>query len=65
MNYIKSLPKREKMPLKDLIPNASEVAIDLLSKMLVYNPDKRYTAEQCLEHEFFKDFKDKINLSKC
>jgi serine/threonine protein kinase len=32
---------------------ASEQAKDLLAKMLVWNPDKRPTAQVCLNHPFF------------
>ena len=30
-------------------------AIDLIKKMLDYNPQKRITAQQCLQHSFFKN----------
>lgn len=82
MRYIKQLPAREKIPFTELFPSANPLAIDLLSKMLVFNPDKRYfikninlliiyyiifiyryTAEQCLQHEYFS--KDNINLKTC
>ena len=33
-----------------------EVAIDLLLKLLVFNPKKRLTAEQALEHPYVADF---------
>ncbi len=41
MQYIKSLPKRAKLNWTDLFSNANPLAIDLLSKMLIYNPSKR------------------------
>ena len=34
---------------------SSKSAIDLLSKMLTINPQRRWSAEQCLSHEYFKD----------
>jgi len=54
--YMKSLPKRSKLPLKNLYPEASSLALDLLEKMLVFNPDKRYTAEECLAHPYFEEY---------
>ena len=32
--------------------------IDLLSKMIVFNPDKRLSVEECLEHPYVKSIKD-------
>lgn len=56
LDYMKSLPKRTKLPLKNLYPDANPVALDLLEKMLVFNPDKRYTAEECLGHPYFEEY---------
>lgn len=54
IKYIKSLPKRTKQNFKTLYPKANPVALDLLSKMLVFNPDRRYTIKECLEHPYFE-----------
>jgi len=56
LDYMKSLPKRSKLPLKNLYPNANPLALDLLEKMLVFDPDKRYTAEECLAHPYFEEY---------
>jgi len=52
--YIKGLPKRNKQHWTTLYPKANPLALDLLSKMLVFNPMKRYTVEQCLTHPYFE-----------
>lgn len=54
IKYIKSLPRRTKQNLKTLYPKANPVALDLLSKMLVFNPDRRYTVKECIEHPYFE-----------
>jgi mitogen-activated protein kinase 1/3 len=53
--FVKSLPKRSKQPWASLYPSSNPVALDLLSKMLTFNPHKRYTVEQCLAHPYFED----------
>ena len=52
VEYIRALPKRDRVPFEKLYPNASKEAIDLLSKMLVFDPRKRITAAESLEHEY-------------
>ena len=37
------------------LTHVSPKIIDLMNKMLEYDPDKRLTAKQCLNHECFKD----------
>ena len=41
------------------------LCVDLLSHMLVYNPKKRYTAEECLKHPLFQDIYEKLPPEKC
>jgi len=50
-----SLPHYEKQDFKTLIPGVSEDALDLLSKMLVFNPDKRWSVEECLSHSYLSE----------
>ncbi|OHS95334.1 CMGC family protein kinase [Tritrichomonas foetus] len=40
--------------LSKLMPDASPQAIDLISQMLRYDPSKRPSAQQALQHPFFK-----------
>lgn len=42
--------------LAQLIPNASEDAIDLMNKMMTFDPQKRITPAQALKHPYFEGF---------
>ena len=52
--YIKNLPKRNRQSFTTLFPKANPVALDLLNHMLVFNPNKRFSVEQCLNHPYFE-----------
>lgn len=55
INYIKGLPKRVKQPWKSIFPNvieiifnivkSSDLILDLISKMITFDPEKRWTVE--------------------
>jgi p38 MAP kinase len=71
---VKSLPKRERQPLAQKFKNADPLgkifaapvymndanlaAIDLLERMLVFDPKKRISAEQGLAHEYLGPYHD-------
>lgn len=48
------MPKREGKDFKAFFQGANENAIDLLQKMLVYDPEDRITVEQALAHPYLK-----------
>ena len=50
----------KKMDYKQILPNASSEALDLLDKMLQFDPDVRYTINECLNHKYFKDMDNTI-----
>lgn len=45
--------------LVDVLPQADDVSLDLLTQLLQFNPDKRITADQCLIHPYVARFHDK------
>ncbi|OMJ78032.1 hypothetical protein SteCoe_22275 [Stentor coeruleus] len=51
--FISKLAKKEKEKWSTIYPKANSVALDLIDKMLVFNPLKRWSVKQCLEHPYF------------
>ena len=58
---ISKLPRIEPKPWKDVFKNKTndELFIDLVSKLLVYEPTKRFSPYQALLHPYFDDLKNK------
>jgi len=46
-------PQYPPQNLQTIIPNASEEACNLMMNMLSWDPNKRFSASQCLQHSFF------------
>ncbi|KAI9593563.1 kinase-like domain-containing protein [Syncephalis fuscata] len=57
-DYIRSLPFKKKIPFKNMFPEASPLALDLLEKMLTFNPQKRITCEEALAHPYLEAYHD-------
>lgn len=56
--YIKSLPFTRGIHLSHLYPHADPLAIDLLQKMLVFDPTKRITVVEALQHPYMSGLYD-------
>ncbi|CAF3650776.1 unnamed protein product [Adineta steineri] len=47
-----------KKPFDNLIPNITDESLDLLRRLLQFNPDKRMSAEEGLRHSFVASFQN-------
>jgi len=58
--YLRSLSqkKKNKINFKTKFPGSSDESLDLLQKMLIFDPHKRITVNECLEHSFFQSIRD-------
>lgn len=57
-SYLQSLPYKPKVPWTKLYPNADPNALDLLDKMLTFNPHKRIVVENALAHPYLEQYYD-------
>lgn len=57
-DYIRSLPFKKRIPFSRLFPNANPSAVDLLEKLLTFNPTKRITVEEALKHPYLEPYHD-------
>jgi serine/threonine protein kinase len=59
------MEKRQKQSWDKMFPTASQQAIDLMSKLLVFDPKKRLTAQQALEHPYMQELHDPEDEPVC
>ena len=53
---LESLPPTKPKKLRDMFPTASDEALDLIKNLLQFNPNKRLTATQALQHPYVAQF---------
>jgi serine/threonine protein kinase len=53
-----NFPPKEGSGIEKLIPHVIPECIDLISKLLAYNPDDRLSARQALRHPYFRELRD-------
>ncbi|KAJ5170415.1 bZIP transcription factor bZIP-1 [Penicillium coprophilum] len=58
LNFINSLPKRERKPISQLIPKANAGAAVLIEKMLEFDPQKRISATEALSSPYLAPYHD-------
>jgi len=57
-SYLQGLPFKERTPWAKLFPTANANALDLLHKLLSFNPDTRVTVEEALAHPYLEQYYD-------
>ncbi|KAH1009564.1 mitogen-activated protein kinase 1-like [Dendroctonus ponderosae] len=55
-SYLQSLPYKPKVPWAKLYPHADPRALDLLDKMLTFNPHRRIGVEGALAHPYLEQY---------
>lgn len=63
--YLRQLPFMPAIPLKRLFPTANPLAIDLLQRMLQFDPKNRCTVEQALSHPYLASLHDPRDEPVC
>lgn len=54
-DYKDTFPQWRPRPFHEIAPTLDPLGLDLLSKMLVYDPQQRVTARMALQHDYFHD----------
>jgi len=52
-----NFPHKEGQEIKKLIPHCSSDCVDVIVKLLAYDPDDRLSARQAVKHAYFKDLR--------
>ncbi|KAH9604137.1 hypothetical protein KSS87_010477 [Heliosperma pusillum] len=56
--YVRQLPQSPRQQFSVRFPNASPMAVDLLERMLIFDPSKRITVDEALCHPFLASLHD-------
>lgn len=63
--FIRNQPIRSKVNWALKFPNVSVECLDLMDRMLRFNPKDRMKAEECLKHPFFASLYDSSDIKTC
>jgi serine/threonine protein kinase len=57
--FLQSLGKKPKVPFRSIFPTASASAVDLLDRLLEFDPAKRISAQDALAHPYMQEMERK------
>lgn len=63
--YVRNLPYMSKIPFQQLFPRANPDALDLLDRMLAFDPSQRIGVEEALEHRYLSIWHDASDEPVC
>ncbi|TFK26179.1 Pkinase-domain-containing protein [Coprinopsis marcescibilis] len=63
--YVRSLPFRRVVPFRRILPKSDPQALDLMGKMLTFDPETRITVPQALEHPWLAAYHDETDEPEC
>ncbi|KAL7408972.1 kinase-like domain-containing protein [Mrakia frigida] len=63
--YIRSLPIKPRIPFSNLYPQANPLALDLLARLLTFDPARRITCEEALNHPYLSVWHDPNDEPVC
>lgn len=64
-DYIRSLPYKPGVPLVQLFPTANPLALDLLAKLLAFDPYERISCEDALVHPYLSVWHEPADEPTC
>jgi len=62
---LESIPATKAKKLRDLFPAASDDALDMIKNLLTFNPTKRLSAEEALQHPYVAQFHNPEEEPNC
>ncbi|KAL7670839.1 hypothetical protein ACOME3_005758 [Neoechinorhynchus agilis] len=63
--YLMNLPRKEKEPFQTKFTNSSPEALDMLEKLLTFNPSNRITVCEALKHPYLQQYYDPNDEPVC
>ncbi|KDQ18940.1 hypothetical protein BOTBODRAFT_28421 [Botryobasidium botryosum FD-172 SS1] len=63
--YIRSLPLKKQIPFVKLYPHADPLALDLLAKMVAFDPSDRISVIEALEHPYLASYHEVGDEPSC